>query len=102
MIFSEIDLIPSSSRVEMPKIFKHILTSTFGIVGLWYIMDGSRHSYGDSLVVFCLCLFSGLATFGLVSILAILKQGRGFSGVIKEFYNNLEIVFEDDRKNKSN
>tara|TARA_R110002012_G_scaffold301003_1_gene501120 strand:+ start:211 stop:504 length:294 start_codon:yes stop_codon:yes gene_type:complete len=94
------NLIPTDDRVEMPKIFKHILTSTFGIIGLWYIMDGSPKDYSDSLVVFCLCIFSGLATFGLVSILSILKQGKGFSGVIKEFYNNLEIVFKDDRKNK--
>ena len=93
-------LVPIDDRVEMPKIFKHILISTFGIAGLWYVIDGGAKSYSDSLVVFCLSIFSGLATFGLVSILSILKQGKGFYGVFKEFYNNLEIVFKDGRENK--
>ena len=93
-------LIPEDDRVELPLIFKHLLISVIGISGLFLIFKEANHGYTDTFVVFVMSVFSSLATFGLVSIIAILKQGKGIKGVIKEFYDNFDIIFKDDRKNK--
>tara|TARA_R100001198_G_C5179949_1_gene177062 strand:- start:104 stop:397 length:294 start_codon:yes stop_codon:yes gene_type:complete len=94
------DLVPSDNRVELPLIFKHLIISVIGISGLFLIFKGEEHGYTDTFLVFGLSIFSSLATFGLASIIAILKQGKGIKGIVKEFYDNLDIIFKDDRKNK--
>tara|TARA_R110002020_G_scaffold76193_1_gene193396 strand:+ start:211 stop:501 length:291 start_codon:yes stop_codon:yes gene_type:complete len=95
------NLHPNDTRVEMPTVFKHLLISTIGIAGLFAIFKGdSPPDYTDSIIIFLLAIFSGCATFGLASILSIIKQGGGISDVWNAFVNNIDIVFKDDRKNK--
>ena len=71
---------PIDDRVELPLLFKHLLISVIGISGVALV-------------------FSGCATFGLFSILAILKQGGSFKDVIKKLIDNIDIVFKDDSRN---
>ena len=94
------NLVPRDDRVELPLILKHLLICTIGISGIWYILDGSEKTYADSIIVFLLSVFSALATFGLFSVIAILKKGKGVKGVLKEFYDNIDIVFKDDKRNR--
>ena len=92
---------PIDDRVEMPLLFKHLLISVAGITGVHYVLKrGSEPQYTDSLVIFLLAVFSGCATFGLFSILAILKRGGNFKDVLNKMIDNIDIVFKDDRGNK--
>lgn len=92
---------PIDDRVEMPLLFKHLIISVIGISGIALVLKGdSPPDYADSLIVFLLAIFSGCATFGLFSILAILKQGGSFKDVFKKLINNIDIVFKDDNRNE--
>ena len=92
---------PIDDRVELPLLFKHLLISVIGISGLAFVIKGGEQpDYTDSLIVFSLAIFSGCATFGLFSILAILKQGGNIKDVIKKLIDNIDIVFKDDNRNK--
>ena len=91
---------PIDDRVELPLLFKHLLISVIGISGLALVLKGGeRPDYTDSLIVFLLAIFSGCATFGLFSILAILKQGGNFKDVVRKLIDNIDIVFKDDSRN---
>tara|TARA_R110002020_G_scaffold36889_2_gene110852 strand:- start:490 stop:774 length:285 start_codon:yes stop_codon:yes gene_type:complete len=91
---------PIDDRVELPLLFKHLLISVIGISGVALVLKGGEQpDYTDSLIVFLLAIFSGCATFGLFSILAILKQGGSFKDVIKKLIDNIDIVFKDDSRN---
>jgi len=92
---------PTDNRVEMPLLFKHLLISVVGITGVYYVLKGGEDpQYTDSLIIFLLAIFSGCATFGFFSILAILKKGNGYIGVYKDFINNIDIVLKNDNRNK--
>mgnify|MGYP003672675966 CR=1 FL=1 len=92
---------PTDTRVEMPLLFKHLLISVVGITGVYYTLNGNNEpQYTDSLIIFCLAIFSGCASFGLFSILAILKQGGSFKDVLNKFIDNIDIVFKDDSSYK--
>ena len=91
---------PIDNRVEMPLLFKHLLISVIGITGVCYTLNGGEQpNYTDSLIIFLLAIFSGLATYGLFSILAILKKGGSFKDVVNNFIDNIDIVFKDDSRN---
>ena len=91
---------PIDDRVKLPLLFKHLLISVVGITGVYYTLKGgSQPNYTDSLIIFLLAIFSGLATYGLFSILAILKKGGSFKDVIKKLIDNIDIVFKDDSRN---
>ena len=91
---------PIDDRVKLPLLFKHLLISVVGITGVYYTLKGeSQPNYTDSLIIFLLAIFSGLATYGLFSILAILKKGGSFKDVINNFIDNIDIVFKDDSRN---
>ena len=91
---------PIDDRVELPLLFKHLLISVIGVTGLCYTLNGNvKPHYTDSLIIFALAIFSGCATFGFFSILAILKKGGNFKDVIKKLIDNIDIVFKDDSRN---
>ena len=91
---------PIDDRVELPILFKHVLISVIGITGVCYTLNGGEQpNYTDSLIIFLLAIFSGLATYGLFSILAILKKGGSFKDVVNNFIDNIDIVFKDDSRN---
>ena len=91
---------PIDDRVELPILFKHVLISAIGISGVCYTLNGGEQpNYTDSLIIFLLAIFSGLATYGLFSILAILKKGGSFKDVVNNFIDNIDIVFKDDSRN---
>ena len=92
---------PIDDRVEMPLLFKHLLISVVGITGVYYTLKGGAEpNYTDSLIIFLLAIFSGCATFGLFSILAILKKGGNYRDVFKKLIDNIDIVFKDDNRNE--
>ena len=92
---------PIDDRVKLPLLFKHLLISVVGITGVYYTLKGGAEpNYTDSLIIFLLAIFSGCATFGLFSILAILKQGGSFKDVFKKLIDNIDIVFKDDNRNE--
>ena len=92
---------PIDDRVKMPLIFKHFIISVIGITGLCYTLNGDvKPHYTDSLIVFSLAIFSGCASFGLFSILAIFKKGGSLKDVINKMIDNIEIVFKDDNRNE--
>jgi len=91
---------PIDDRLELPTIFKHLLTSVVGITGIAFILKGDTPpDFTDSIIIFLLAIFSGCATFGLFSILAIFKEGGNFKDVINKLIDNIDIVFKDDNRN---
>jgi hypothetical protein len=92
---------PKDDRVELPLLFKHLIISVIGVSGTALVLKGgAQPHYTDSLIVFLLAIFSGCATFGFFSILAILKKGGNFKDVFKKLINNIDIVFKDDNRNE--
>ena len=94
---------PTDNRVEMPLLFKHLLISVVGITGVYYVLkSGAQPNYTDSLIIFLLAIFSGCATFGFFSILAMFKKGSNYKDVFNQLIDNIDIVFKDDSRNKRN
>ena len=92
---------PIDNRVEMPLLFKHLLISVIGITGVCYTLNGGEQpNYTDSLIIFLLAIFSGCATFGFFSILAMFKKGSNYRDVFKQLIDNIDIVFKDDNRNE--
>jgi len=91
---------PTDTRVEMPTIFKHLIFSSIGIGGIMAILNGGAEAHFTDAIIACfLTLFSGLATYGLFSILAIFKRGGNFLDVINKFIDNIEIIYKDGNRN---
>ena len=91
---------PKDTRVEMPTIFKHLIFSSIGIGGIMAVFNGGAEAhFTDAVIAFFLTLFSGLATYGLFSILAIFKRGGNFIDVVNKFIDNIEIIYKDDSRN---
>jgi len=86
-------------RVRLPKLFTHILVAVFGISGLLMLYGIEEPSYWSTIMILIASFCAGCFTFGLVSILAILKRGKGLKGVIKVFNDNFKITFYDDNRN---
>ena len=90
----------TDTRVEMPVIFKHLIFSSLGVGGVMLVINGDAEShFTDGIIACFLTLFSGLATYGLFSILAILKKGGNFKDVINSFIDNIDIIYKDDSRN---
>ena len=91
---------PTDTRVEMPTIFKHLFFSALGVGGIMLVTNGGAEAHFTDAIISCfLTLFSGLATYGLFSILAILKKGGSFLDVVNKFIDNIQITYKNDNRN---
>tara|TARA_R110000803_G_scaffold156158_1_gene220701 strand:+ start:532 stop:804 length:273 start_codon:yes stop_codon:yes gene_type:complete len=85
--------------VKLPTLFKNILILTIGISGGALIYNnGDFISYTYGFVLFVSGLFSALALYGFVSIIADIRNSRDCKDFCNRIIKNLEIAFYDSNR----
>lgn len=84
--------------VKMPKALKHILFFTTGISGVMYMYKGHEQvGFGFSVMLLACGVLSALASYGLISLVADIKEARSTKDFFNIFANKIDDVFNDRR-----
>ena len=86
--------------VKMPRALKHILFFTTGISGVMYMYKGHEQvGFGFSVMLLACGVLSALASYGLISLVADIKEAGSIKDFFNIFANKIDDVFNNRRSN---
>ena len=86
--------------VKMPRALRNILFFTTGISGVMYMYRGHEEvGFGFSVMLLACGVLSALASYGLISLVADIKEARSTKEFFNIFAKKIDDVFNNRRIN---